>query len=106
MKVCVGTTFPEGGDFCWHPDEENPTRIVLSLPGGIGIVRLKVQRGPDPGEVPDGPKWGWDGDIEKPTLTPSINSTSGPVNWHGFLKDGVAEGKMTYSKEIHDGCRD
>lgn len=40
--------------------------------------------------------WGWDGNIERPTLTPSINCiaekdgkpTSG-CGWHGFITNGV-----------------
>lgn len=29
--------------------------------------------------------WQWDGNREKPTLTPSINVTNG---WHGFVTNG------------------
>lgn len=32
--------------------------------------------------------WKWDGNYEKPTLTPSINCISG-CGWHGFLTKGV-----------------
>lgn len=32
--------------------------------------------------------WLWNGNIEKPTLTPSIQCLT-PCRWHGFLTDGV-----------------
>lgn len=33
------------------------------------------------------PRWTWNGNREKPTLTPSLNKTSGCL-WHGYLTDG------------------
>lgn len=52
---------------------------------------------PVPRQHPDGLViWGWDGNRECPTLTPSVNciaekdgqSTSG-CGWHGFITNGV-----------------
>jgi hypothetical protein len=34
------------------------------------------------------PVWQWNGDREKPTITPSIQLVGGCC-WHGFLTDGV-----------------
>jgi len=40
------------------------------------------------GEKPaDSPSWRWDGNIQSPTLTPSINCVGG-CGWHGFLTAG------------------
>lgn len=40
--------------------------------------------------------WAWDGNVERPTLTPSINCLSekdgkpaGGCGWHGFITNGV-----------------
>ena|SRR2546429_9400233 len=40
--------------------------------------------------------WGWDGNMERPTLTPSINciaekdgKPTGGCGWHGFITNGV-----------------
>lgn len=40
--------------------------------------------------------WGWDGNIDKPTLRPSINCIAekegrptGGCGWHGFITNGV-----------------
>ena len=44
-----------------------------------------------PPEAPetDRPFWTWDGNREKPTLTPSIGASAPPpYKWHGFLKAG------------------
>jgi hypothetical protein len=46
---------------------------------------------PSPG-VPHSHVWEWDGNVESPTLSPSIhcgpNSHPG-CGWHGFVRDGV-----------------
>lgn len=33
------------------------------------------------------PRWKWDGNREKPTLTPSLHKTAG-CKWHGYLRNG------------------
>lgn len=40
--------------------------------------------------------WGWDGNTERPTITPSINCISekdgkptGGCGWHGFISNGI-----------------
>ena len=45
-------------------------------------------------EKPLGPEaWYWDGDFEKPTLDPSLNSEDGEGRgWHGNLREGRWEG--------------
>lgn len=59
------------------PELENST-------GGFTLIRIPVQRGVGgrPGI------WGWDGNYEKPTLTPSL-LVSG--HWHGFMHKGRLE---------------
>lgn len=37
-----------------------------------------------------GSSWSWDGDKEKPTLSPSVLRTAG-CKWHGYLKKGIWE---------------
>lgn len=39
-------------------------------------------------ENPERPSWEWDGDRQKPTLSPSIRRTAGCL-WHGFLEAGI-----------------
>ncbi len=62
--------------------------------GAIGYLNF------DPDRVPARPQWKWDGNKEKPTLSPSIGirPTTGLLNqtmcdkkfhWHGYLKKGV-----------------
>lgn len=33
------------------------------------------------------PSWRWDGNVEEPTLEPSVNCTGG-CGWHGFVQQG------------------
>lgn len=37
---------------------------------------------------PDRASWKWDGNMEHPTLSPSVNAVGFPCKWHGWLKNG------------------
>ena len=51
-----------------------------------GIAMLPIK------PVQDKAAWGWDGNREAPTLTPSIlhwgDGKDKPATWHGFLREG------------------
>jgi hypothetical protein len=50
--------------------------------------RCAVFMGPDPVQaLPDLYVWGWDGNLERPTLNPSINCVGG-CGWHGHIVGG------------------
>lgn len=69
------------GDFCF---DETFTHIYVWLPGVSGPDALQIQRG-----AAGGPRvWGWDGNEDKPTLTPSIHAVN---QWHGHLRAGRLE---------------
>ncbi len=58
---------------------------MLCLPGGhVSIIPLR----PVPAAAAaynGGHSWQWDGNVQKPTLQPSVNSIG---NWHGWIRDG------------------
>jgi len=77
------------GDFAWDFDSEpmggdrkkTTHYIYLCLPGSNRFCAIEVQKG-----APGGPRvWGWDGNEDSPTLTPSIHE---PGHWHGWLRAG------------------
>lgn len=82
-----GITQP--GDFVWDFDapelggkrEDSHHFLYLQLPGEHRLGCIQVQRGAPGGER----VWGWDGNEEKPTLTPSIWHKE---IWHGHLTAG------------------
>ena len=55
--------------------------IYLWLPGAQGPDALRIQKGGPGGDR----VWGWDGNVDKPTLTPSIHDVD---HWHGWLQTG------------------
>ena len=57
--------------------------LMFVCPCGCGSVSAVTVR-----EGYGDKHWSWNGDQEKPTLTPSILNTS-PCRWHGDLTDGV-----------------
>ena len=71
-------TIEKPGDFCFGPELDY---IYLWLPGTNGPDAIQIQRG-----SPGGNRvWGWDGNQEAPTLTPSIHARG---QWHGYLRSG------------------
>lgn len=65
-------TFEGGQRVMWHklPD------------GNVGWLRLR------PLVAGEHPSWEWDGNQDKPTLTPSVHL---PGRWHGWFRDGRME---------------
>lgn len=61
--------------------------LIWICPGGCGRESCITFRGRCDGH--DRPSWEWNGDLDKPTLSPSILSRNGPCGWHGYLVDGV-----------------
>lgn len=71
------------------PDEGEETITIryftVCLPG-IGIISVPLRPVPQAGRpINGGHGWQWDGDQEKPTLTPSINCVD---LWHGWVRAG------------------
>lgn len=76
------------GTFWWERDAAGETRYLwLCHPSSSGptqgtLVRLSVARA---GPRPAPPTWAWDGDEERPTLTPSVHTLG---HWHGWVRRG------------------
>ena len=83
----------EPGDFAWdfdmsdYADRKTTSKthfLYVHLPGETNWGAIEVCEG-----VPGGDRvWGWDGNEDKPTLTPSIHHVG---VWHGFLRAGRLE---------------
>jgi hypothetical protein len=73
--------FGTRGDFFFRGDY-----LHLVLPDGTHICIAVTKDGARPANVPASrPCWKWDGNEEKPTLTPSIHTID---HWHGHLTAG------------------
>ncbi len=69
------------GEFLFSEDY---THIYIWIPGCKSPDCLRIKPGNPSGER----CWGWDGDIDAPTLTPSIHAIG---EWHGYLRKGRFE---------------
>ena len=79
-KVEIGQ-IERPGDFTYS---DNRDCLYIQLPGRNDPDAIPIQRG-----QPGGARvWGWDGNEDHPTLTPSIHDVG---HWHGYLKNGVLE---------------
>jgi len=56
--------------------------LYIILPGQKNPDAIPIQKGEQGGYR----VWGWDGDVDKPTLTPSIHLLN---QWHGWLQSGI-----------------
>lgn len=72
------------GDFIWshNMSDGEPSCILFVCPCGCGDLTGVPVR-----PAPQGPHWNWNGDKDKPTLTPSLQRLDN-CKWHGFLTDG------------------
>lgn len=71
---------------CEIVNSSDPAHIKLRYVCPCGCGRLRIVHAKT-GEKVQG-CWAWNGDRNKPTLTPSINCLQG-CKWHGFITDGV-----------------
>jgi hypothetical protein len=87
-----GPNFPEDsaeiqvGDFIWGSEEGDGMRTLYIVLPGRDPNRLR----PDAIHVRFGGSngvrvWSWDGNLDKPTLAPSLHWTG---DWHGHLENG------------------
>lgn len=61
--------------------EAQPCGMTFGCPCGCGAIAGVTLKPADP------TGWGFDGNLESPTVTPSIDINRG--HWHGFLTNGV-----------------
>ena len=74
------------GHMCWY--------LCPRRPGEVCGVPIKPLASP-----PYNSGWDWNGNVEAPTLTPSVNCVAerdgkptGGCGWHGYVKAGKLEG--------------
>lgn len=75
------------GDFAWVKGDDG-RHILMTIPrpsdanpDGWVMIRILVKQG----QNETGKHWGWNGDSDKPTLTPSVHTIG---HWHGWVRDG------------------
>lgn len=69
------------GDFHVYGIEGDRAWMVVMLPGEKHAECIPLNRKGPTGER----TWGWDGNLEKPTLQPSIHYVG---HWHGYMTSG------------------
>jgi len=92
LRLPNGSMPKNEGEFAW---DESETYCRMMLPGGH-FTNLPTDR------VPPTPastaRWGWNGDLDRPTFTPSVRvfirqraleEDRDEELWHGFITDGV-----------------
>lgn len=102
-RIPDGQMPKEPGEWRYHRwtymgDDTEYWGILCRLPEpGFGLHSVTIRRtGSQMPVPPKRPSWEWDGNIEKPTLSPSIKSLGGDNGktemWHGHLVAGVFVG--------------
>lgn len=69
---------------------EAATHVTLNFPGPVGLLTLPVIRS---GSRAGTGCWTWNGDVDKPTLRPSVLTTqeSKGMRCHTWVSDGQAQ---------------
>ena len=83
------TWMPDGfeewpmGDFWWYVNGSGERHLCTALmgPDGSEVIPWPVVEGSTPAES----IWGWDGNLDSPTLEPSLHWID---KWHGFMRSG------------------
>jgi len=92
MKAMPVKYDPERYEYVQVPKEE-ATHLKLKMQGAFPNQTIPIY-------LPGGPKlttpqWEWNGDTEKPTLSPSINTwcdlPNGTQRCHCFVRDGMVQ---------------
>jgi hypothetical protein len=79
---------PGGFTFLASSTGREDACLLHKCPCGCGrIAGLTIGTGEKPS---NSPSWLWDGDREKPTLSPSVYAKY-DCGWHGYLKAGIWE---------------
>jgi hypothetical protein len=70
-----------------------PSHDFAAPCGELIVLPLSADGAPITKHGHAGPSWQWDGNREKPTLSPSIfvGMRDTPPGWHGFVRAGVME---------------
>lgn len=83
---CGDDDLKEIGDFSWRSIDGVVQGMSLCLPNleGNGVIDwIPVSR--EGSQFPGQRVWGWDGNLDQPTLQPSLHLLG---RWHGYLKAG------------------
>lgn len=69
-----------------HSAPETITGMLFACPCGCGDVS-SIDFSNVPPKGSDTERWEWDGDLDSPTLSPSLHKQGG-CGWHGWLRNG------------------
>lgn len=69
------------GSFTYYERDGNVVGMIYTCPCGCGVQGSLAFRPYTQGKS----SWAWDGNVEVPTLIPSINHRG---HWHGYLTTG------------------
>ena len=88
-NVNIMSELEKPGDFYWVVDRDGLRSLVLALPSNwpehLGQKRL-YSRWTIAHKNHCGASWDWNGDEDRPTLSPSLHQVG---DWHGRVQSGV-----------------
>ena len=74
------------GDFAWWTNDAGVRHIKMAVPRGDDTHWLFCVIPVKQGQNETGKHWGWDGNEDVPTLTPSVHHIG---HWHGWVRAGA-----------------
>lgn len=78
--------FERVGDFYWRTDDGNRVLwIAIPCRSTLGKERWVLSEWTVDHKNNCGAMWAWNGNVDRPTLTPSLHAVG---VWHGYVRDG------------------
>lgn len=79
----------EGKTIYEQCEPSEATHLTICMPGPVGNIIIAVHTNVRP--VGNSPNWYWNGDVENPTLKPSVLTTRRDMRCHSFITNGVVD---------------
>lgn len=87
VEMNLGVVFDTPRSFFINPNADGPgaPHIFYHCPRDRGLCGVPLKKPNRLGYV-----WSWNGSLDAPTLSPSIDcrEANGGCGWHGFVRDG------------------
>ena len=82
--------------------KKDATHLVMHFPFEDKILKERILPIQIKGSRKDTNYWSWNGDIDKPTLKPSIKTKYNNIICHSFVNDGIIEFLNDCTHEMKD----
>lgn len=86
MRRIADNALPKAGEFSWHLKTDGARYLYFCCPTPSACLHGL------PVHAMSRTRWNWDGNDDKPSLTPSVQCLVDGCRWHGYITNGELVG--------------